>query len=449
MKSMNRKEGKKIAVMAAVIVGFMVIAFMPAASANGGVTSFAVTPSTGLAGAVDSYNALVTTTGVTSINITIPMGFIAVPPMSGGVEIARVEFWNSTSKAYYGSATITAGTDPTTEVVVVCTLGGETVTKTTDVDYTPGAINEFESGFACDTSSAIIKLPTETEEGYIKITIDCSECPGFSDTWRLDDVMIAIKQFVRNPLIATDYVFRADEVDETVTITAAGGRGIAVFRDGMWYVDTDGDRVADKFFWYGLPNDVPVVGDINQDGVDDIAVFRDGEWYVDTTGDHVADVVFWYGEAEDNPVVGDIDQDGKDDIAVFRDGEWYVDTDYIGGTPPVANLDFWYGEAEDNPVVGDINQDGLDDTVVVRAENWYVDTNKTHAQNYDFVYGLPADEHQLAKDINKDGLDDVIVFRDGYWYVYLDGIKTGGPYSGGFAYWFGITDDVPAAGYFR
>ena len=411
MKSMNRREGKKIAVMAAVIVGLMMFAFMPGASAE--VTSFAVTPSTGLAGAVDSYDILVTTTGVTTIDITIPKGFIAVAPASGGVLIAEVNFWNSTSKAYYGSATITAGTDPTTEVVVVCTLGGETVTKPVPVDYTPGAINEFESGFACDTSSAIIKLPTETQEGYIKITINCSECPGFSDTWRLDDVMIAIKQFVRNPLTAGDYVFSADGVDETVTITAPEGQGIAVFRDGMWYVDTDGDRVADKFFWYGLANDVPVVGDINQDGVDDIAVFRNGEWYVDTTGDHVSDVVFWYGLADDVPVVGDIDQDGKDDIAVFRNGHWFVDTEYTKGTPPAADSVFWYGIADDNPVVGDIDQDGLDDTVVVRAENWYVDTNKSHAQNYDFVYGLPTEKHQLARDINKDGLDDVVVFRDG------------------------------------
>jgi hypothetical protein len=89
MKSMNRKEGKKVAVMAALIMGFMVIAFLPLASAE--VTSFTVTPGTGIAGAVDSYNVLVTTTGVTSIDITIPAGFLAVAPTTGGVEIARVE----------------------------------------------------------------------------------------------------------------------------------------------------------------------------------------------------------------------------------------------------------------------------------------------------------------------------------------------------------------------
>jgi hypothetical protein len=73
MKSMNRKENKKIAVMAAVIMGFMVIAFMPLASA--GVTSFTVSPATGTAGAVASYDVFVITDGVTSINITMPAGF--------------------------------------------------------------------------------------------------------------------------------------------------------------------------------------------------------------------------------------------------------------------------------------------------------------------------------------------------------------------------------------
>ena len=438
MKSMNRKESKKIAVMATVIMGFMLFAFMPLASAAG-VTSLTVTPSTGIAGAVDSYNVLVTTDGVTTINIAIPEGFIAVTPATGGVLIAEVNFWNSSTKAYYGYATIKSNNaDPTGQVDIYCEFGGDVATSIQDVDYTAGETTTFTSGFPSDTSSAIIKLPTETLKGYINLTINCT-------AFKLDDVMIGIKQFVRNPLTPGKYDFFADGVKETVTITAAGGRGIAVFRDGRWYVDTDGDQVADMFFWYGLPGDDPVVGDINQDGVDDIAVFRDGEWYVDTTGDHVADLVFWYGVAGVDPVVGDINQDGVDDIAVFWNGLWFVDTDFSH----VADLVFWYGWVGDNPVVGDINQDGLDDTVVVRNENWYVDTNKNHVQNYNFVYGLPADAHQLARDINKDGFDDVVVFRDGRWYVYLDGIKTYGAYIGQVSYWFGIVGDKPVAGYFR
>jgi len=196
MKSMNKREGKKIAVMAAIIMGLMMFAFMPLASA--GVTSFTVTPSTGYAGAVDSYNALVTTDGVTtdgvtSINITIPAGFIGVVPMSGGVEIARIDFWNSSTKAYYGYATFTANdTNPTTKIDAYCELGGVTARTTQTVNYTPGATNTFVSNVGGDTSSVITKLPTENDPGSIEITINCT-------AFYLDDVMLAIKQFVRNP----------------------------------------------------------------------------------------------------------------------------------------------------------------------------------------------------------------------------------------------------------
>jgi hypothetical protein len=229
-----------------------------------------VTPSTGIAGAVDSYTVLVTTTGVTSINITIPKGFIAVAPTTGGVLIAEVNFWNSTAKAYYGSATIkSSNTKPTTEVDVVCELGGETATKTQDVNYAPGGITMFESGFGCDSSLATITLPTEDQDGSISITINCTGCPGFSDTWRLDDVHIAIKQFVRNPLTKGDYDFIADGVTETVSITAPSGRAIVV-RDSWWYADTNGDHICDVHFAYGLGSDTPLVGDVNQDGVEEI-----------------------------------------------------------------------------------------------------------------------------------------------------------------------------------
>jgi hypothetical protein len=262
MKNMNRRENKKIAVMAAIIVGFMLFAFMPAASA--GVTSFTVEPGTGLAGAVDSYNVLVTTDGVTTINVTIPAGFIAVTPMTGGVEIARVTFWNSSTRAHYGHATITANDiDPTTKVDIDCDFGGLTASTTQDVNYDLGATNTFVSNVGGDTSLAIIKLPTEDDTGSIKIRINCT-------AFLLEDVHIAIKQFVRNPTAAGDHVFTAEGVDETVTITAPSGH-CAIWRDGVWYVDTDGDHLADLHHWQGITGDKPLIGDFNNDGTPDIA----------------------------------------------------------------------------------------------------------------------------------------------------------------------------------
>ena len=449
MKSMNRKEGKKIAVLAAVIMGFMLFAFMPMASANGGVTGFTVTPGTGIAGAVDSYTALVTTTGVTTINIAIPAGFIAVTPQSGGMEIASVDFWNSSTKAYYGHATITANiADPATNVDIYCEFGGDKITTTQPVSYTAGATNTFESGFPSDTSSAIIKLPTETENGSIEITINCT-------AFQLDDVMIAIKQFVRNPLTAGDYDFFADGVKETVSITAPGGRGI-VFDDdiGRWFVDTEGNHVADKVFMYGFPGAIPLIGDF---GSEDTAVVGKllGHylWFVDTTGNHEADEVFWYGVASagSTPLVGDIDQDGTDDIAVVNvvAGHYLWSVDTTGDH--VVDLIFWYGFDGATPLVGDINQDGTDDIAVVNAygENyrWFVDTNGAtggHVADLEFWYGFKGST-PLVGDINWDGTDDIAVvnaYVGNYrWFVDTNFEKTAD-----LEYWFGFEGSIPLAG---
>jgi hypothetical protein len=98
---------------------------------------------------------------------------------------------------------------------------------------------------------------------------------------------------------------------------------------------------------YGFAGATPLVGDFNQDGTDDIAVFSAPLWFVDTNGDHLADDVFCYGFAGATPLVGDINQDGTDDIAVFCDGVWFVDTngDHLaddvfgyGSTPLVGNI---------------------------------------------------------------------------------------------------------------
>ncbi len=43
--------------------------------------------------------------------------------------------------------------------------------------------------------------------------------------------------------------------------------------------------LIDHVFHYGTPRDVPLVGDWNGDGTDTIAVFRDGWWYLDVDGD--------------------------------------------------------------------------------------------------------------------------------------------------------------------
>ena len=91
--------------------------------------------------------------------------------------------------------------------------------------------------------------------------------------------------------------------------------------------------LIDHVFHYGTPGDVPVVGDWNGDGIDTIAVFKDGKWYRDLDGDgkwSEADVVAEFGQEGDIPVVGDFNGDGIDDIGIYRDGVWYLDSNGNG-----------------------------------------------------------------------------------------------------------------------
>jgi hypothetical protein len=208
---------------------------------------------------------------------------------------------------------------------------------------------------------------------------------------------------------------------------------IAVFRNGIWYVDTTGNHVADLVFGYGIPGDVPLVGNF---GSDDIAIFRNGMWCVDTTGNHIADLVFGYGIAGDVPLVGDIDQDGTDDIAIFRNGMWCVDT--TGNH--VADLIFGYGIAGDVPLVGDINKDGTDDIAIFRNGLWCVDTTANHIADLIFGYGIAGDV-PLVGDINKDGTDDIAIFRNGLWCV-----DTTGNHIADIVFGYGIAGDVPLVG---
>ena len=442
MKSMNRREGKKIAVMAAVIMGFMLFAFLPFASAE--VTSFTVTPSTGIAGAVDSYNVLVTTDGVTSINITIPAGFIAVAPATGGELIAEVTLWNSSTKAYYGHATITANhADPTTKVDVVCELGGDEIGTTQPLSYVAGTTSTFESGFDCDKSSVIIKLPTGTQEGSINITIDCSDCPGFSGTWRLDDVMIAIEHYVRNPAGGI-YVFSADDgtgkEDATVEIVPEGeGPGAALYKDGLWAFkygpvnEIPNCQNADHWLAYGGAGWTPIKGDFNNDGTGDIAMYKDGWWAlkygpVNAIDDfQPADMWLAYGVLPDitgwTPVVGDFNNDDIDDIALFKNGWWVL----IYG--PVNLLSDWeipikwlaYGTAGWTPVAGDFNNDGIDD-IGLHNNGWWalrygpVDplSNCPGTSKW-LAYGAAGGWKPVVGDANNDGIDDIAIFENGWW----------------------------------
>jgi hypothetical protein len=234
---------------------------------------------------------------------------------------------------------------------------------------------------------------------------------------------------------------------------------VAVFHDGVWFIDLNGNGIWDEDdLWakLGEEGDQPVAGDWDGDGKTDIGIFGRA-WIGDpkaiaakpglpgalnppdgryknlppeladaTTGyrsmkrtEHgrirsdVIDHVFRYGTEGDRAVVGDWNGDGISTIGVFRDGTWYLDVDGNGRwSEHDVKVDF--GRAGDVPVVGDWNGDGIDKIGVYRNGTWYLDTNgDLRLDAHDKVFELGGPHHKpVVGDFNGDGIDQPAVYED-------------------------------------
>jgi hypothetical protein len=132
---------------------------------------------------------------------------------------------------------------------------------------------------------------------------------------------------MRSDLI--DHVFQfgtKGDVAVTGDWNGDGVRNIAIFRNGTWFLDMDGNgrwSAGDVVFEFGREGDLPVVGDWTGDGVTKVGVYRNGTFHLDTNNDHALDArdrVFQLGSAGDKPVVGDWNGEGVDKLGVYHDG---------------------------------------------------------------------------------------------------------------------------------
>jgi hypothetical protein len=213
------------------------------------------------------------------------------------------------------------------------------------------------------------------------------------------------------------------------------------------YIFRSSDNVVKSFQW-GLSSDIPVVGNFDDNNMNDLAVFRpsNGTWYILRFSDVIKplvpdfsntniEVVKW-GTAGDKPLAADFDGNGRDELTVFRpsNGTWYA----LNTREQTAST-FKWGTTGDVPIRGDFDADGKADYTVFRpSTNTWFTFGSLERRAYTTVFGLNGDIPAPA-DFDKDGAADITVFRpsNGTWHI----LK-----SANLSYMttrFGTTGDIP------
>jgi len=167
---------------------------------------------------------------------------------------------------------------------------------------------------------------------------------------------------------------------------------IGIYRNGQWYLDADGDGTFDDCSQDrcvkecgGLRGGAPVAGDWTGDGKSKLGIYRSGQWFFDKNNNGVWDgcgidsCINAFGALRDDiPVIGDWNQEGKDKIGIYRKGEWFLDLNGNGiweGCEIDTCIHDFGGLKDDIPAIGDWNQSGKDKIGVYRKGQWFLDLN--------------------------------------------------------------------------
>ncbi|MGC3969068.1 MAG: VCBS repeat-containing protein [Pirellulales bacterium] len=204
---------------------------------------------------------------------------------------------------------------------------------------------------------------------------------------------------------------------------------------------------------FGPVDGVPLSGDFNGDGLNEMAVFADGRWFVDFNGNSqwdAADLCIALGAAGDHPVIGDWNGDGKDDIGVVRrPAAQRRDVILAGAEQPVRSRkggEYSFGPAHGTPVVGDWTNTGIDRIGVFHEGIWTldVDGDRRFTQADSVVRLGNQGDAPIVGDFNRDGRDDLGVYRHGTWQIDTTGDLRLGPDD--LTYQLGDDDDTPVVG---
>jgi hypothetical protein len=179
---------------------------------------------------------------------------------------------------------------------------------------------------------------------------------------------------------------------------------------------------ADESFYFGVPGDIPFLGDWDGDGVDTPGLYRpaDGFAYISNRrGFGIAEQSWFMGIPGDIPIVGDWDGDGEDTFSVYRPSEGKVYINNFNETR-FAQQEYYFGVPSDKPFAIDFNGDGRDDVGLHRESNGlvYMTDSMTGGQpdgtvattDLEFFWGIAKDA-VFAGDWNATGIDSPGLLR--------------------------------------
>jgi uncharacterized delta-60 repeat protein len=157
-----------------------------------------------------------------------------------------------------------------------------------------------------------------------------------------------------------------------------GRLDLITFSNGQWSVDTDRDGVAEANATFGPAQAEAFFADWDGNGIGDLIayseLFRNGRnvmtFQVDSNRDGATNQFLEYGIPGDIPFLGDWDGDGALDVILYRQGptymQYFVDLASNGLNGGIADTELWYGLPGDRPFLGDFNGDGITDAGLFR-----------------------------------------------------------------------------------
>lgn len=229
-----------------------------------------------------------------------------------------------------------------------------------------------------------------------------------------------------------------------------GSADVAIYRNGQFFFDTNGNHqldIGDRVFNFGLPTDIPIVGDWNGDGTMKAGLYRDGLFILDVNGSgtwDAGDVAFAYGVAGDTPIVGDWNGDGIDDVGIRHGATFALDSNGSRSWS-LSDSVFVFGLEGDTPIAGDWTGDGYAKIGIVRDAVFALDMNGNHQWDMgdrQITFGF-ADDTPIVGDWNRDGIAKIGIRRGNIFA--LDKNNSGIWDNGDEAFSFGIATDKPLA----